>query len=268
MAITTLDQALAGMQPQRFFFKAATGNINAGRPVSYWGIGGIPGAGTYSGSLAGAVLSGAPGGELPFINPPGGSNSYLSRFCAEASTAGKLLLCDRLWHNGGITATTSAQTVNSPTWPARDLNGSTNGVGVFIGAEVITTTAANAPGISISYTNSAGVSGRAGSNAFPIVASMAAGSFLPISQVAGDVGVQSVQSVTFTGFAPNASSFAFVAYRVIAGIELPGVFTGSAIDVVTGGMPQIWNDSVLFLLFIPGNLSAANVSGIYGVTQG
>ena len=44
MAITTVDGALAGMQWPRFFAKAVTGTMVAGRPWSTWALAGNPGA--------------------------------------------------------------------------------------------------------------------------------------------------------------------------------------------------------------------------------
>ena len=84
MAITTLDQAIAGMQPSRLFEKAITNTPTAGRPMSLWMLGGIPGAGAQdvSGSSNGTVLSSTSAlvpGQLPFYNP-GSGNTYLARF--------------------------------------------------------------------------------------------------------------------------------------------------------------------------------------------
>jgi hypothetical protein len=76
-----------------------------------------------------------------------------------------------------------------------------------------------------------------------------------------------VNSVTISP-APTAGSCNLVAYRPIVGMEIAGVWTGNAIDLVTSGMPQIFDNSVLFLIFIPSNLSASNISGSLSVTQG
>jgi hypothetical protein len=184
-----------------------------------------------------------------------------------SGSGGKYLLCDRLWHNGGFAAVTTPQTINSPTWPARDIDGATAGKGVFLGLEYNATGAANAPVITVSYNNSAGASGRVGVNAFATAASSPQCSFYPIGLQAGDLGVQSVQTLTFS-LVPTANSCNLVAYRVIASLEITGSYVGSSIDLVTGGMPQIWNDSVLFPIFIPAQAAAVNLTGGYTVTQG
>lgn len=275
MAITTVDGAIAGMQPTWFFFKNITPTLVAGRPQSLWGLGGIPGAGSFSTALNGAALVSNSGGsslannlngQLPWLDPASG-NSYLSRLLGGVPNGGALLLCDRLWHNGGFTAVTTAQNITSPTWPARDQNGATSGAGVFLMLEYNATGAANTPTITVSYTNSAGVSGRTGTNSFATVASPAAGASYPIGLQAGDVGVQSVQSVTFS-IAPTAGSVNLVAYRVIAALDAIGSTSPASIDLVTGGMPQIYNGSVPYLVIIAANNTGGYVFGSYGVTQG
>ena len=125
MAITTLDGAVAGFQYPRHFAKAVTATLVAGRPTSLWSLAGNPGAGSFDTTLAGVALSStssAVAGQIPFTDPSSG-NAYLARLQANATQAGVLMLVDRLWHNGGITITngSTAQTVNSATWPARDV---------------------------------------------------------------------------------------------------------------------------------------------------
>lgn len=275
MAITTVDGAIAGMQPGWFFFKNISPTLGPGKPQSTWDLGGIPGAGSFNATLNGVALASNVGGsslanningQLPWLDPASG-NSYLARFIGSIPNGGTLLLCDRLWHNGGFTAVTSAQSITSPTWPARDQNGATSGAGVLLGVEYNATGAANTPVMTASYTNSAGASGRSATNTFVAISGTSAGSFFPIGLQAGDTGVQSVQSLTFSA-APTAGSVNLVAYRVIAALDATGSTQPSALDIVTGGMPQIYNGSVPFLIMIPGNSTAGYVFGSYSVTQG
>ena len=116
MPISTVDGAAAGARQIAPFMKGIAANFVSGRPFSWWPTAGIPGAGTFSGSLAGATLTSSDAGCLTRSNPASG-NSYVHSIRGTAqAAAGTLLLVDRLWHNGGITITsTSAQTVNSVT---------------------------------------------------------------------------------------------------------------------------------------------------------
>ena len=252
----------------RFWAKAATPTLVTGRWHSTWGMAGIPGAGSWNTTLAGVNLSSTSAmvaGQIPFTDPGSGS-SYLARFVGAVGQPGKLLLCDRLWHNGGFTAVTSAQTINSAAFPARDVNGSTNGVGVFVGMEYSATGAANTPTITVSYTNQAGTAGRTGSN-LTTSSAPPAGTFVGLTMQAGDTGVQSVQTVAFTS-APTAGSVNLVAYRVIAALECAQAYQASALDLVTGGMAQMFNGSVPYLVFIPTSTTASALSGGMTVTQG
>lgn len=270
MAITTLDGALAGMRPARYFAKNVTGTMVAGRPWSTWALAGNPGAGSFSASLSGVALdstSANVNGQIPFTDPVSG-NSYLARFQAGATISGTLLLCDRLWHNGGFTiTTTTAQTVNSATFPARDLAGTTNGDGVLVGIEVSAACGAAAPAPTLTYTNQAGTGSRTASLSFPTANSPAAGSFFPFGLQAGDTGIRSIQSLTL-GTSWVSGTINLVAYRVIAALELTGAFVPNAIDAVTSGFQQLHNGSVPFLIFIPSTTTTSNISGQMIVTQG
>lgn len=270
MAITTLDGALAGMQWPRYFAKNVTGTMVAGRPWSLWALAGNPGAGSFDNTLAGVALSSTSAqvnGQIPFTNPVSG-NTYLARLQAGATIAGTLLLCDRLWHNGGFTITSNtAQTVNSATWPSRDADGATDGNGVLLGLEISSGAGAAAPTITVSYTNQAGTGSRTATNSFPTANSPAAGSFFPIGLQAGDTGVRSVQSLTLS-VSWASGTMNLVAYRVLAALELTGAFVPNAIDALTSGFPRLYDGSVPFFIFIPSTTTTSNISGQVVWTQG
>jgi hypothetical protein len=267
MAITTLDGAIAGMAPPVYFSKAVTGNLVAGRPFSPFYLAGIPGAAVApTPGLAGAALT-SYAGQLPI--PAASGNTHLARFSGvDSAQAGVLLLCDRLWHNSGFTITaTTAQTVNSVAFPARDRNGSTNGEGVQLGVEISTATGAGTPTITANYTNQAGTAGKTATNSTATVASSAAGTFYPIGLAAGDTGVRSVQSLTLSA-TWTSGTMHLVAYRVLATLELPAAGIPNAVDALTSGMPRLYDTSVPFLIFIPQTTTTTQLSGSVVYTQG
>lgn len=267
MAITTLDGALAGMKPPTYFSKAVTGTLVAGRPFSPFYLAGVPGAATApSPGLAGEALT-TYAGQLPI--PAASGNTHLARFSGVSSAqAGVLLLCDRLWHNSGFTITsTGAQTINSAAWPARDMNGSTNGVGVILGVEISSATGAGTPTITVSYTNDANTSGRTGTNSVATVATSAAGTFYPIGLAAGDTGVRSVQTLTLSA-TWTSGTMHLVAYRVLASLELGAAGLPNAIDALTSGMPRCYDNTVPFLVYIPQTTSTTQLTGTAVFTQG
>lgn len=268
MAITTLDGVLAGLQKVVFFAKALTGTLVAGRPMSLFYLAGYPGAAVApTPGLSGVSLQ-AYAGQLPFNNPVAPALTYLARFEAQATQAGVLLLCDRLWHNSGCSLTlTTTQTVSGITIPPRDQNGLDLGDGVYAGVEVTGATGAGTPTLTLRYINQSGVSGQSGDNMIATVASSIAGTFYPINLAAGDTGVRRIntykQSATWT-----SGSVSLVLYRIIARLSLSSANVGNAIDALTGGFPRIYDDCVPFLIFIPNTTTTSNIAGSVTYAQG
>lgn len=267
MAITTLDGVLAGMKPPVSFAKAATPTLVAGRPHSLFYLAGMPGAAVApTPGLAGAALT-SYAGQLPFSNPPSG-NSYLARLQAQATIAGTLILADRLWHNSGLSLTsTTAQTINSVAWPARDANGASNGEQVMIGLEVTTATGSGTPTFTMSYTNQDGVAGKTGTGILTGVATSAIGAFYPMGLAAGDRGVLSVQTFTLSATWTSGAA-SLVAYRELARLELTTANVPGAIDAITSGFPRLFDNTVPFLIFVPSTTTASNISGQMVITEG
>ena len=267
MAITTIDGALAGMQPARDFYKALTGTMVAGRPHSLFYTAGIPGpAAAPSPGIGGAVLT-SYAGQLPFTNPGAGS-TYLARIHGQATIAGTLMLCDRLWHNSGIDATSTAEQTftSSAQIPARDANGANSGEQVFAAVEVSTAVGAGTPTLTLKYTNQAGTADKTATNIVSTVASSIAGTFYPIGLAAGDTGIQKAQSLTLST-TWSSGTIHVVLYRVIARLELSAQIP-NALDLLTSGFARLHDNSVPFLVFIPNTTTSSNIFGQAIWTQG
>lgn len=267
MAITTLDGALAGMKPIEFYSKVLSGTLTAGRPFSPFYLAGIPGAAVApTPGIAGVALT-SYAGQIGI--PAASANTHLARASfASSAQAGNVIVYDRLWHNSGIVVTTTtAQTINSVAWPARDRNGATSGAGVYIGMEVSTVMGAGASVISIGYTNSAGTAGRTGTAVDVYAATAAAGSFFRFALQAGDVGVQSVQTFTST-VSMTSGVIHLVAYRVLASIELATAGISGVIDAVTGGLGREYDTTVPSILYFPQATTTTQLTGSVVHTQG
>lgn len=267
MAITSVDLAVAGMQPMAFYSKALSGTLVAGRAFSPFYLAGIPAAAVApTPGISGAALT-AYAGQIAI--PAASGNTHLARASFGSSAqAGIVMLADRLWHNSGIVVTTiTAQTINSVAWPARDKNGATNGEGVYIGLEVSTATGAGASVVSISYTNSAGVAGRTGTINPAYAATSIAGSFYIFNLQSGDTGVQSVQSYTST-VSMTSGTIHLVAFRVYAMLELLAAGVSTAVDPVTGGLPREYDTTVPFVLYMPQTTTTTQLTGSVIHTQG
>lgn len=265
MAITTLDGVIAGMRPPEDFLKIGAATV-AGRFYSPFYVAGRPGAAVApSPGVAGAALT-SYAGQIPWTNPVSG-NSYLARFTGSCNVAGTLLVCDRLWHNSGLSSVLiTSQTVNSVAWPARDRDGTTNGENVLIGFEVSTVMGVGTPTFTMGYTNSAGTAGRTITTAAQS-ATMAVGSFIPIQLAAGDTGVRSVQTWQLSA-TMTSGAYHLVAYRVLARLDLPLANTGAAIDSITSGFVRMYDNTVPFLLWLPSVATAPTLTGQVIVTQG
>lgn len=278
MAITTLDQAMVGMQPVAIFAKQLSAPGASGRWLSSWQLGGIPVQGGVNGTAAGGTYTSGPAlsnviqGMITRIDPGSPKRSYLARvgsiFSSGSGGYGIIYVCDRLWDDTISPTVTTAQTVSSVAWPARDDTGTTAGLGVCIGLEVSVATSTNAPTCTLTYTNSAGASGKTTGLLDATYASAPAGAFFRLGHGTGDRGIQSVQTFQLN-VSWTAGSISLVAYRVLAALPYQGGANGvvANLDVLTGGMPRIWNGTVPFLLF-ENNNSTGMVSGTYQETWG
>ena len=268
MAISSMDAAIAGAKSPDNFLKVGGTMEAAGVLHSMFYSSGLPGAAVApTPGLAGAALT-TYLGQIPF-SIPGAGESRLMRLAATANIAGTLILVDRLWHNSGlVVTTTTAQTVNSVAFPARDEYGTTDGEDVLIGIEVSTATTNASPvtNTTMSYTNSANTSGRTATMAaFPATA--AAGTFVPFQLAAGDEGVRSIQTVTL-GTSYGAGTIHLVAYRVLAQVPITTANVGNFVDIISSGAVQLYNNSVPQLLWLPSATTATTIQGQLVVTQG
>lgn len=265
MAITTLDGLIAGMRPPEALLKLGAATV-VGRYYSPLYVAGRPGAAVAPApGIAGAALT-TYAGQVPWVNP-GAGNSYLARLSMSCNVLGTLLLCDRLWHNSGINVTlATSQTINSVAWPARDRDGTVNGEGILIGAEVSTVMGAGTPTWTMGYTNQAGTAGRSTVTAAQ-AATMAVGSFIPIPLAAGDTGVRSIQAWTQSA-TMTSGAYHLVAYRILARLAVSNANVDAAADAVQLGMPRLFNDTVPFLLWLPATTTAPTLQGDLVVSQG
>jgi hypothetical protein len=272
MAITTVAGAVAGARPPMRLSKL-TGSTTgaAGNWVSPWYAAGDPvTAVAGSAGMAGEALTTVTG-SLRFQNPASG-NSYLlnsSNLAWVTDTAQSVLLCDRLWQQSGIVVTdTAAQTINSVAWPARDMNASTNGAGVWIALEVSSTTGAGAAVPVIEYTNSAGGGTKTGT-CLRYTASAAAGRLCFFDLAAGDVGVRSVQSITL-GTSLTSGVVHLVALRPIAMLPATNKSQAKAayIDAFGAGFARLYDNSVLMAVIVANQSNTFPMAGQVTVTQG
>lgn len=268
MAITTLDGIIAGQAIPEHLFKVGSTMEAIGVLHSLFYTSGMPGAATApSPGLNGQTLVGPGTPGAIYVGPPVSGQTYLSLLEGTASVAGTLYLCDRIWHNSGITITTTTeQGITSPTWPARDRQGATNGLGVMVGIEVSAACGNGAvSNTTMRYTDTFGNNNQTATmTSFP--ASAVAGTFVPFQLAAGDVGVKSIQGLTL-GTTYVSGTIHLVAYRVIARIGL-GPDMNRTKDIFALGKPRIYDYSNLFGLWRPSATTGVTVDVSMAWAQG
>lgn len=226
MTISSYDALTAAIGAAQHlpFYKASMTGQAGGEFHSHWLNPGYPGAAAAPASgVNGEQVTSATAGAMPYTNAAFGKQKYLGGLEAACTTAGMILLLDRLWQNSGLSVTTTTQQTIAPVaLPSRDDSGSAVGVGVRAWLEVVTALglgSAITSGASIKYTNSDAAANRTGTIG-RIPAGAVAGTMVPIALQSGDVGVQSVQGVTL-GTSLVSGSISLVLARRLAAAPIP-----------------------------------------------
>ena len=210
-------------------------------------------------------------GCIPITNASSGNN-YLTALDMQASVNHTHDFFDCLWVNSGIAVTTTtAQSIVTPTLPARDVNGTTNGEGCGI-ALLFVAAATNAAAISnttVSYTNSKGVSGRtatlttAAGSAIP--ATPVIGTMIWFALAAGDTGVMSIQSITL-GTSLVTGTVSLMITRDICTIGTTIVNVAAAKTIGSPGI-KLYNGTCLLHNIMASATTATFMSGSLAVME-
>ena len=188
-------------------------------------------------------------GCIPIKNPAVGAN-FLTELTLGAGVNHYNLFFDCLWVNSGIVVTTTtAQAIVTPTLPARDVNGTTNGEGCMIG--LLTTTANTNAAIitnsTVSYTNSAGVAGRTATLVnlvgMCIPATAVIGNLVWFSLQAGDTGVRSIENITL-GTSLVTGAVSLLIARDVASIGTSVIYVPSTRKLSDPGV-RLYNGTCL-----------------------
>lgn len=210
------------------------------------------------------------GGFLTWRDASAGKKNYLTSFVAAASGNGTMSLIDILWVNTGLTVTTTtAQAITTPTWPARDLDEDTDGVGVQV-AIVVTGATTNGSAITnctLNYTNSAGTSGRTATiSSFP--ATCTAGSMIIFQLEAGDRGVRSIEGITL-GTSMASGSISLIAFRRVAmtGCASTWAANPELSPSERGAGVELFDESCLMPMLRPATATTYNCEGLITIEE-
>lgn len=185
--------------------------------------------------------------------------SALMRMRFEGATLRhRVMLLDLLWLSGYLSPTAATPiTIGSPTLPARDIVASTNGVNCQL---VAWGSGGSNSTVTITYTNSAGTTGR---TAQAVVGNLQGGpTWFPLDT--GDEGVKSVQSVV------SSSTLTTLLLAIVSRVAHYSIPAASNTTVLGGReTSDLHNLHVLpagTLLFPVWGVMGSNTSSLHGVT--
>lgn len=258
------------------FFKVGTAADTVGYFYCHSKDVGFPGAfAVGTPGLGGRTTDGTTStdaGCLVVPNAATGGN-FLTSFELSSTVAQFYWLIDVLWVNSGAVATTTTgQTINSGTLPARDANGTTNGEGCMIGL-LFTAASTNAAAISnstVTYTNSDGTGGRTATLAALVGAQIpvtpAVGTIVWFQLAAGDKGVRSIQTLTLgTSLVTGAVSLLIARQVATYSSVVANVGNGPRQPMDPG--IRLFNGSCLLLCYQASATTATTVAGSITVQE-
>jgi hypothetical protein len=231
MALTDFDEYVDKLKENRVAdFSTAT--IRILRPNANWQYF-SPTPATPTTSVALDKNSAQSMGPIPAVST-GRLTMLGARISTSLQAAASMMIVDLLNVSGGLNATlTTAQTTNLPT---AALTRHTSGEGVMAGIVIYTIIGTTQTTVTISYTNSAGTSGRT-STATTLGAGFfrEVGLLIPIPLQAGDTGIRSVESVTLAATTGSAGNFGVCLYKPLAMISLESATGAMPLDSVSTG---------------------------------
>jgi hypothetical protein len=255
-ALATMDDLVAALASRRLYnyWKVQPALVAAWHPVSLWMSNGYPvaaGTPTAYGSN-GDVLTRTSAGGMPYRAPTAGYDLHLLTLGGQCRDGeGLFVLYDRVWQCSGFSGTvTTAQTI--PAFPALPARAGT-GVGLRMFLEVYTAWGTTDRTVTVIYTNSAGVAGRSATFETGAVGDLnAVGQMYELQLQAGDVGVQSIQSLTLSGTTGTAGNVGITLLGTIASVAVTGGCFMFESDLWRTGLPQIPDDACLAAYAVTG----------------
>lgn len=260
-----MDALVAALPGQhKHFLKASQTAEGAGTWHSLWKAAGYPGAGSNPVTGSGDVPTKSTAGAFPFTNPGGANLGYLGRIAVAASTAGTLILYDRLWHSSGLVGNViTSQTVNSLALTRPDALGTD----VELWGEIYTAIGATAATLTATYTDQDGNAGNSATYPHPANAE-SVGQMFPFLLAAGDTGVRSVQSVQWSVSTGTAGNFGLVLLRRVAEIPLVMVNVAQMQNAIAVGMPCIYAEACLALMVHCSATNTGQIQGALAIIEG
>jgi hypothetical protein len=264
MAITTLDGLIAAAKQRLVISHLTTRTAVAASMSSMFDIAGAIGAGTLAGTstTTGTVPTDLTAG-CPVINAFGGGNTgYISRLEGSNTVSGRITLYDMLW-KGGAYAFNASTSGNTPTSYSTRVPGGTDFTGLEIWAEQVTA-GTGIQNINVTYNDENNASSTTGTIAAP--AAMIIGRMFQLPLAAGDKGVQGITGVV--GSVATAGTFNILVLRPLGEIRVRVANDSVIQDPLTTGMPQVFADSALVMMFKPDSTATQQPEIVIDIVNG
>ena len=270
MAITTGDGYIASSKQIVSYTKTSSITTISNTRFSPFDRAGNPAAGTLAltTALTGVVPTDATAG-YPSLNTFGAGNTgYLTRVQYSSSVVQRLEIWDALWG------------INVPTTPAAPTTYTMSGASSYLGRcpsghgdgcrimlVVSTQVAASNVTITVTYTNSAGTSGRSTSSSGSL-SGFTGSRILELALQTGDSGVDSIQSVIVGGTPAASGAVNVMVLRPLWTQRVPVANGGDTQGLDKTGMPIVYTDSALLVTCIPDSTSTGVFDCLLEIANG
>lgn len=269
MSITTRDElihALANNSSRVVIDKASISNSAAGNLFSLWRATGTPGQGAIP--TTAEICTKALVGSIQFANQIAPAKSYYAwQTVATGNTATSIEIHDRLAHMGGLSGTViTAQGSLNLTGLAADRLGDSNYSDVQWWLEWYADTGATAVTATVNVTydddstgNLAGVS---------IASNSRASRMYGLSSAVAGRYIKAVNSVTLSATTGTAGNFGITATRPRTMVASNIANKFEPYDWASLGLPEIANDSCLFMIMLCPTTTTGTVRGQGKIAHG
>lgn len=269
MAITTRDgliNALANSSSRVVLDKASIANAATGNLFSLWRATGTPGQGAIP--TTAVICTSALTGAIGFANQTDPVKSYYAwQTLATSNSATSIEIHDRLAHMGGLSGiVTTAQGALSLTGlPAARL-GDANFSDVQWWLEWYTDTGSTSVTATVNVTYNDDTTGNLAGVSIP--ATTRASRVFPLVPAVTGKFIKAVNSVTLSATTGTAGNFGITATRPCTMIATNVANKFESHDWATLGLPEIANDSCLFMIMLCPTTSTGTVRGQGKIAHG
>lgn len=250
----TLDKLLNGSPGRNHdIVKASQTSKAAGSWHSLWKAAGYPTAGANPPLFtagSGYVPTRATTGALGQANAAGGNEKCFGAAQIGLTTAGTLILYDRLWACSGMSANvTTAQSVTTPGALPSGRQPGTDGEEVEPWFECYTATGATGTGVyTLTGTDSTGTTGRTWTYTRGSATTEIAGQMAPFVPVTAVGGCRAVASVTLSVATGTVGDFGVTLMRRTGAIGVLAANVLAQMDALVTGAPRCYDDTCYALM--------------------